>query len=93
MLHIGIASAISKPTHKMSHANCNQDLQKDVFFILDISDIEDIHDVTNSNYVNLKPKKITPYIVKSSKLPLGYQIVLNENDNLVNHEYCLVVDT
>ena len=28
-----------------------------------------------------------------SKLPQGFQIFLNENDNLGNHEYYLVVDT
>ena len=93
MLHIGIACAITKPTHKTSRTHCNQDLPKDVFFILDLSDIENINDVTNSNYVNLKPKKIIPLIIKSSKLPPGCQIVLNESDNVGNHEYFLVVDT
>ena len=82
MLHIGIACAITKPTHKVRHANFNQDLPKDVFFILDLSDIEEIHEVTNSNYVYIKSKKITPHIIKSSKLPPGCQKNLNDNDNL-----------
>ena len=93
MLHIGIACAIIKPTHKVRHANFNQDLPKDVFFTLDLSNIEETHKITNSNYVNTKSKKITPHIIKFSKLPPGCQKVLNENDNLGNHEYCLVVDT
>ena len=95
----------------MSHAKCKQDLPKDAFFVLDLSDVEGVHDVTNPNYINRKPrnlkacdvksrstpKKITPHIVKSrefvpSKLPPEFQIFLNKNDNLGNHEFCLVVD-